>query len=358
MKGKRSIVNKKICSSLIALALLLSAAAVQADAAQNARRGKGASQGRRETSSTSTPARNGLLSSLPASDAILQVDAQRLMREVLPRVLDQNKLAQANAEMEKFKTETGLDPRSFENIAVGMRFVQLEGGATKVNTVALARGSFNAGALVAAGRLASKGKYTEEKYNGATIYTFDLNEQVKLFGLLSMRVSRLGVSALNDQTLALGEPAMVRAAIDAGRAGGARAGAELVQLATRAPKAILAFGANLPRFILSSLNVPNDEIARNLSGVRQVYGSVGASAAGFDSLLVARTENAEQAKSLSDTIYALKQFGPLVASRLSGAKAKLAQNALDSLKVTSQGNELQLRLAVAQTDLNSLIGGM
>jgi hypothetical protein len=173
-----------------------------------------------------------------------------------------------------------------------------------------------------------------------------------------MRVSRLGVTALNDHTLALGEPAMVRAAIDAGRAGGARVGAELVQLATRDPNAIVGFGANLPKFILSNLNVPNDEIARNLSGVRQVYGSVGANAAGFDSLLIARTENADQARSLSDTIYALKQFGPLLAGRLSGPKGKLAQNALDSLKVTAQGNELQLRLALAQTDLNSLISGM
>jgi hypothetical protein len=302
--------------------------------------------------------RPGLLGSLPASDAIVQVDAQRLVRDVLPRALDQTKLAAANAEMDKFKTETGLDPRSFESLAVGMRFSQLESGMTKVNTVALARGSFNAGAMVAAGRLASKGKYSEEKYNGATIYTFDLNEQVKLFGLLNMRVSRLGVTALNDHTLALGEPAMVRAAIDAGRAGGARVGAELVQLATRDPNAIVGFGANLPKFILSNLNVPNDEIARNLSGVRQVYGSVGANAAGFDSLLIARTENADQARSLSDTIYALKQFGPLLAGRLSGPKGKLAQNALDSLKVTAQGNELQLRLALAQTDLNSLISGM
>jgi hypothetical protein len=147
------------------------------------------------------------------------IDLQRLLRDAMPRVLDQAKLAQANAEIEKFKTRTGIDPRSFDQVAVGMRFNSLANGMTKVKSVALAHGSFNAGAMVAAGRLATNGKYTEEKYNGATIYVFDLNEQVKMFGMLNMKISRLGVSALNDHTLALGDPAVVRAAIDASRGG-------------------------------------------------------------------------------------------------------------------------------------------
>jgi hypothetical protein len=39
------------------------------------------------------------------------------------------------------------------------------------------------------------------------------------------------------------------------------------------------------------------------------------------------------------------------------AKAKLVRNTLDSLKVTTAGNELQIRLEVAQSDLTTLVGG-
>ncbi|HEV7857051.1 MAG TPA: hypothetical protein VGO91_00230 [Pyrinomonadaceae bacterium] len=345
--------NKKIYSSLIALVLMLCGLGGWATLAQKAR-GRTPAQAKRVRESA--PVKPSILSALPASDAVMLIDLQRLLRDAMPRVLDQAKLAQANAEIEKFKTRTGIDPRSFDHLAVGMRFNSLPSGMTKVNSVALAHGSFNAGAMVAAGRLATNGKYTEEKYNGATIYVFDLNEQVKMFGLLNMKVNRLGVSALDDHTLAIGDPAIVRAAIDAHRGGG-RVGSELVQLATRNPNALVGFGANLPQYLTQGLSVPNDEIARNLASVRQVYGSVGETDGGFDSLLIARTENADQAKGLSDTIYALKQFAPLISGRLSGAKAKLAENALESLKVTAQGNELQIRLALAQTDLNTLMGG-
>jgi hypothetical protein len=350
-------VKKKLYSSLTALVLMLCGLLGSSSAAAGqARRGKTGAATQAKRGAEPVPLKPGILSSLPTSDAVMLVDLQRLLRDVMPRVLDKTKLAEANTEIEKFKTRTGIDPRSFDNIAVGMRFNSLPSGMTKVNTVALAHGSFSAGAIVAAGRLATNGKYTEEKYNGATIYVFDLNEQIRMFGMLNMKVSRLGVSALDAHTLAIGDPAVVRAAIDAGRGGG-RASSELVQLATRSPNAIVGFGANLPQFLTQGINVPNDEIARNLASVRQVYGSVGATETGFDSLIVARTENADQARGLSDTIGALKQFAPLISGRLSGAKGRLAQSALESLKVSAQGNELQLRLALAQADLNTLMGG-
>jgi hypothetical protein len=355
VKGNLSTVNNKSCSSLMALVMMLCALAGSTAQGQTRRGKTSPAQARR--GADSAPLKPNLLSSLPTSDAVVLVDLQSILKDAMPRILDQAKLAQANAEIEKFKTRTGIDPRSFDTIALGMRFNSLPSGMAKVNTVALAHGSFNAGALVAAGRLAANGKYAEEKYNGSTIYVFDLSEQVRMFGVLNMRVSRLGVSALDANTLAIGDPAVVRAAIDANHGGG-RVNSELVQLATRSPHALIGFGANLPQFLTQGINVPNDEIARNLASVRQVYGSVGATEGGFDSLLIARTENADQARGLSDTINALKQFAPLISGRLNGAKGRLAQNALESIKVTAQGNELQLRLALAQTDLNTLMGGL
>jgi hypothetical protein len=75
---------------------------------------------------------------------------------------------------------------------------------------------------------------------------------------------------------------------------------------------------------------------------------------------VARTENPQAAKSLNETINAAKEFvAPLVSQFLRNeAKAKLVRNTLDSLKVATAGNELQIKLEVAQSDLSTLVNGI
>ena len=100
---------------------------------------------------------SGLLSSLPPSDAVALINVNRLLDEAMPKLLAENpaRLAEVNSELANFKTQTGLDPRSFDQIALGFRYLYPAEGITKISTVALARGTFNAGAIVAAGRLAA-----------------------------------------------------------------------------------------------------------------------------------------------------------------------------------------------------------
>ncbi|MDQ3258409.1 MAG: hypothetical protein M3R15_31745, partial [Acidobacteriota bacterium] len=66
---------------------------------------------------------------------------------------------------------------------------------------------------------------------------------------------------------------------------------------------------------------------------------------------VLRTGSAGDAKTLSDTLVSLKQLAPLFLAQLSGQRGKLAQSAVNSLKVTTEGSEVQLRLALAQSDI-------
>ena len=102
-----------------------------------------------------------------------------------------------------------------------------------------------------------------------------------MLGLWNMKVNELAVCALNNNTLALGSPANVRAAIDAGKIR-RRANAELVALATRDPDAVIGFGGNVPQKLLASLNVGSDAMAesedqvvvsgeRNLLGVQDLH---------------------------------------------------------------------------------------
>ena len=296
------------------------------------------------------------LAALPASDAVMFIDAKRLFTDAMPRALasDSTRLAQVNADIEDFKKRTGIDARSFDRIAVGVRYTNPSTGITKLEPVAIAQGTFNPGALVAAGRLAAKGAYQEQQYGGKTIYTFNLNDQIKVFGLLKLRVSELAAAALDANTLAVGEPARVREAIDV-RGGRAGVSPDITSLATHTPNAIIGFGGNVPASAVQRLDFGNEEISRSIGSIRQLYGSLGTTPNGFNMLAVLRTGNPTDARNLNDTIAAVRQFAPVLLAQLSGDKGKLAQNAINSLKVSAQGNEVQLGLELPQADITTLL---
>ncbi len=303
------------------------------------------------------PATGGLMASLPESDAVVQIKLRQLLSEALPRIMGNNsvRLAEVNASIETFKNRTGLDPHMFEQLAVGLRFSHPAAGVTKVQTVALANGTFNPAAMVAAGRVASNGSYREEKYQGKTLYIFKLEENIRMVGLFKFRIDELAAAPLDANVLALGDPAGVRAAIDAGRTR-KRANAELIALANRDPNAVIGFGGNVTEQLITNLDIGNAPIATDLSKLRQVYGSVGTSEKDLQLFLAARAVNAEAAKNLGDTLEGLKQFGALLVGRLSGARGVLAKSALANLQIVTQANELQIRTAVPQADIGPLVG--
>ena len=312
-----------------------------------------------QTRSRRTPAAAPtLMSSLPQSDAVAQVKLNQLLNETLPRILAGNpaKFSEVNANIDRFKDRTGLDPRMFQQVALGVRFTYPSEGVTKVHTVALANGSFSAAAMVAAGRVASNGKYREEKYQDKTIYIFTLDENLKLLGLFDLRIGELAAAPLDANILALGDPEGVRTVIDASRSS-KRANGELIALASRDPNAVIGFGSNVTEQLISNLDIGNAPIANDLRTLRQVYGSVGTTANDLQIFLAARAVNTEAAKNLGDTLEGLKQLGALLVGRWSGAKGVLAKSALSNMQIQSQANELQIRTTVAQAEIGPLFGG-
>lgn len=312
---------------------------------------RSATAAKTSNASTASP-----LNLLPRSDFVAFVNVRRLITEAAPKALagDAARLAQFNADIDKFKTQTGIDARSFDNLAIGMRYQHPSPNITTTDTVAIASGTFNAGAFIAAGRLAAQGKYQEEKYNGATIYVFNLQENVKMLGLFNMRVNQLAATTLNANTLVLGDLQGVHATLDASKTQG-RVNNELIQLATRTPNAFIGFGANVPPSLTASADFGNAEITKTIGAIRQAYGAIGTTADGFEMLTVARTDKPDEAQNLSDTLSGLKQLGGMFAAQLPGDKAKLAQTALDNLQINHEGNETTIRLQLKQADINSLM---
>ena len=338
--------NKKSFALFLALSLALMSFALTGDAETSPATATALAQG-----STIAP-----LNMLPPSDLVAFVNVKRLIDEAAPKVFADNpaKLAEFNAEIDKLKMRTGLDARAFSSVAVGLRYQHPVPGITTADTVVIANGTFNADAMLAAGRLVAKGKYQEQKYNNATIYIFSINDQVNIPGVMNMRVKDLAVTTLDANTLAIGELAAVRATLDARRT---RAGvnANLISLATRSPNALMGFSANVPQSLSQGVTIGNDEISKLIGSIRQAYGAIGMTANGFDMQAIARTENAGQAQNLSDTLTSLKQFGGVVVGQLPAETGKLAQNALDSLRISATGNEASIRLELQQSDITTLI---
>lgn len=293
-----------------------------------------------------------IFSFVPASDGIVVVDAGRLLNETLPRVFagDAAKLAQINSELDKFKTDTGIDPRAFERVVVSARYAHPSPTVTKLEPVAIAQGKFDARAITLAARLSGKGKVREEKYRGATIVVLAINDQMKLFGLWNMRVRDLAITALNANTVAIGTPETVRTVIDAARTP-RRDSVDLVSLATRNPQAVIGFGANVTKALWSNLNLGTDAIAQDVGSIRQAYGSVGTTATDVALTIVARTETPASAKSLGETLTGLKQLAGLMVMSMKADRRALAQSAVANLTINTRTNEVEIRTQVTAANL-------
>jgi hypothetical protein len=337
LKGFNRVTKKAFMLTTLALAILISSMPIMVMA------------------QTSRPSPNAdMLKFLPGSDAIVIADVGRLLNEVLPGVVagDAAKLAQINDGIAKLKARTGIDPRTFDRVMVGLRYTYPSPSVTKVENVTIAHGRFEATALSAASREAAGAKYREEKYRGLTISIINVNDRIKVPGLGEVRVNDLAFCVLDANTLALGDPVNVRAAIDAGRTG-VPANRDLAALASRDANALVGFAGRVTRALLDNLHV--DTVSKDIASIREVYGSISTTQTDLTLMLVARTGTAAEAKGVSDALEGFKQLGAIFVSRMQPPKKTVAQHALDSLTVTIAGNEVQIKTQLAWTDVNTII---
>jgi hypothetical protein len=295
---------------------------------------------------------------VPAADALLAVDLDKLFKEVVPRALAGNaeRLAQLNADVEQFKARTGLDARAFNRLIVGARIKRLDSGAVKFdNVTAVARGRVDPSALGAAIRAASKGAVAEQTYNGKTVYVTTINDRIKLFGIAKMRVGELAVVALDAETVALGEPEDVRAAIDAQAGRATRADMSLLSF-PKGPNDFMAFAGNVPAGTLdeNTLGSGLPGLDRAVASIQGFYGSVASTAAGIQMMTTLRAATADDAKQLYGALDSVRQIAPSLIAMM-GEKGKFAQNAVNSLKLSMKANEVQLRIEVPQADISGFL---
>lgn len=311
---------------------------------------------------------NALIPLLPASDFVVTLDAQRLQTQGLPQILssDPEKLAEMNSKIDEFKNRTGLDLRQFQQVAVGLDIKQVSSSATDFNPFILARGTYNAGALVAVAKIVSGGKYREEKIGSRTIYIFTPKEVIEknsgqgkssVLGKVVDMVSNglrgeLALTAFDANTVAVGTPARMREALDRKTS----VGADVLELIYRHPNSLVSFGGKMPNGLSGLFSLGNDELGNTLNSVRMVSGSFDVAGATALLSLTAKTGQDAQAQTLFETLEGLRMLGKAFLGGMKGEDKKVYARMTENARISRSGSEVVFDLQVPQNDIDILIG--
>jgi hypothetical protein len=303
------------------------------------------------------------LAMLPASDVVLVIDQARIWNEALPKIFsgDMTPLSKITAELEQFKLKTGVDPRSISRIVVGARFVNPDSigknmDKKDVAVAVIAQGDFDPGVLIAAMRRDMKERVREQKHGGLTIYTID---EPGRSNASEPDIEKVAVVVLDSNTVAFGDLVNVRATVDA-KGGSNRLSPELMALATRNTNALVSLAGNVPPSLSASLapkgssgNTDLDATVNKffaaVSSIKQMYLYAGMTATGIEAQLGARFSSTEQAQSLGDMLLgARQQYGVFI-------EDKMIRDLVNSLQITAQGDEVQLRGELPQTVITMML---
>ena len=314
------------------------------------------------------------LSTLPDSQAVLYVNAHRVIHEVLPRVMPPAEYAKMLSEAQK----AGFDARGIDYVAVGARLADPPPPNNLPEFVVVLRGNFNADALLTLGRMAAGAQNItprRETYGSKTLEILDLESLNKKpegadsqgnEGVKGAPYPEVAVLALDANTLVAGVPSYVKAVVDASE-GRATLKSSMIDLAARDPQALWSLTVEPPPVLVDYLHkvgFPNNKEANEMiDWVKQVNFAQGMDALNYTFNASLLTDAPEHASAFSGLV----RMGLLAAqTALSSEAAKqtpkhkdYAQTraALDAIKTfvnRTEGNTLLLSFSVSQKSANAL----
>ena len=311
------------------------------------------------TPATSSPAMQGVinsLSQLPEADAMMYVNPQRIINEVLPKFLTPKDLEEMHKGFEAAKTQAGIDPAKVEYLVIAIRFkkptADLNFQAPEFMVVS--SGDFSAEALLGLARMASQGKLRDEKYGNKTIglMTIEPIARESEKNPLLKSFTELGVVALNANTIATGSPGYLRAAIDAGE-GKERISSAAINWLVRDPNALLSFAGSPWGSFAKSFGMLGTEATprapRCESKIGDFYAALTMDATNFMFRGVSNADNPDTAKILANLYTGLLQYAT------SSIKDPGAQSVLKGLAITAEGDEVLLRADFSQQMVMEMI---
>lgn len=316
-----------------------------------------------------------IVSLLPASDGVLVFDSKRFLEEALPKLLAANQpiLNEITSKLSEMEAQTGIEIRKFDQVAVGFTMKQTAGKKEPdVEPVVIAGGEINASSLIALAKVASKGKFREEKVGETPVYVFTIPNKPKaapkttssssakartskIKGMIDQGVKRLdtevAAATLDENTLVIGSLARVRETIEAG----STVSADINALLFAKETALASFAFKTPAGMARSFGLDADELGANIDGIQYLSGSLDVAAAGTSLQLMARTTKPEQAEALKDLLEVLRSLGGHALATSKKPDQKMLGRIVKSAKLDARGNDVSLDLLVPQADIDILV---
>jgi hypothetical protein len=316
--------------------------------------------------SSRTTGSNPLVAMLPASDLVVVGDGKRFFSEA-PKLLaaNQKALGELLAHLDQVQAKTGIDLRKFETFAAGASVTKREGPGHKIAPVVIARGSIDSAQVIEAAKKVSEGKAKEVSVNGRSMFVVssrDAMELAKKHAPVSANNKKaedkvahmtddVAIAATDANTVVFGFASRVRETLEAK----SKVNDELLALLAKKPAGIANFAARVPGGMSSLLPLDNDDLGNIINSVKAVYGAADVANGLTTVSLTAVTEKADQAEELKGTLDGLKVLGRSMLGASKGADKQLYVKLIDSVKISSVGNELNLDLAIPQSDIDAIV---
>lgn len=284
------------------------------------------------------------LSNLPEAEALIYINPQRLINEALPKVMPEKDLANMREGFSMMKQHAGVDPTKIEYIVIASRFQRptADLNVQLGEFMIVAGGDFSAESLIVLGRMASGGKLVDEKYGTKTLSLMTIDEVAKMAQTMPLlkSFSQVGIVALNTNTIAVGSPGYLRAAIDAGE-GKSRIAAESLNSLMRDPNVLISIaGAPWSAFAKSFGMMGTDASPhppRCDSRLGNFYAALTMDAVNFKLRGAMNADNPTTAQIMNNLLSGLLKHG------MSAIPDKSAQDMLKGLSLMAQGDEVVLQ---------------
>jgi hypothetical protein len=296
------------------------------------------------------------LSNLPEADTLLYVNLHRIGTEAAPRVLPEKELAELRQNLDEMKKDIGVDPTTLDFLVLQVRFKKPDANLnfSLPEFMAVASGDFSAEGLVQKVKDAPNGKLRDERYGSKTLWLMTIDEVAKEAEKTPFlkSLSEIAIVALDGNTIAVGTPGYLKAAIDA--AGGkGRISPDLLNSVMRDPEALVSVaGSPWTAFaktfaLLGTEN--NPRAARCDSKLGDFYAAITMDATSIKFRGAMNADNPDTAKIFKSLLSTLLQQ----ANGLT--KDKDAQAVLSSLVITPTDTEVLVQAEVSLKTIGDFI---
>jgi hypothetical protein len=296
------------------------------------------------------------LSTLPEADTLIYINTQRILNDLLPKLLPAKDLEGMRKAFEDVKKNAGVDPARIEYIVIACRFKKPTDDLNfqAPQFMVLSSGDFSADGLMTLAHMAAQGKLRDEKYGSKTmgLMTIDpLAKEAEKNPFLKA-FTEVGVVSLNGNTIATGTPAYLRAAIDAAD-GKERISIAALNSLVRDPNALISVaGSPWHSFaksfgMLGTENKPRDPRCETRMG--DFYAALTMDATNFMIRGTSNADNPDTAKILANLYSGLLKYAT------ASIPDPAAQSVLKGLAITADGDEIHLNADVPQQMVIELI---